>query len=83
MVHKPDCYLEISESLLADQAMKLVSRDPSLRACSTSLEFEHQDDVLVVRGRVPTFYLKQLLQTLLKRLNGTPRIDNRVEVVLW
>jgi hypothetical protein len=81
MMHKPDCYLEMSESLLEDQAMKLISRDPSLRACSTTLDFEHQEDVLVVRGRVPTFYLKQLLQTLLKRLDGTPRIDNRVEVL--
>jgi hypothetical protein len=81
-MHKPERYLEMSESLIEEQAIKLVSRDPSLRACSTGLEFEHQQDVLIVRGRVPTFYLKQLLQTLLKRLNGAPRIENRVEVFL-
>ncbi len=44
-------------------------------------QFEHRDGVLTVRGRVPTFYLKQLLQTILKRVDGVQRIDNRVDVV--
>jgi len=37
--------------------------------------------VLMLRGRVPTFYLKQVLQSLLKGLEGVERIDNRVDVV--
>jgi hypothetical protein len=37
--------------------------------------------VLVIRGRVPTFYLKQLLQDALKEIEGVRRLDNRVEVV--
>ena len=36
---------------------------------------------LVLRGRVPSFYLKQILQTLLTELDGVGRIDNRVDVV--
>ncbi|HVT28190.1 MAG TPA: hypothetical protein VHE81_09260, partial [Lacipirellulaceae bacterium] len=43
-------------------------------------EFECHDDILVVRGCVPTYYLKQVLQTALKDLAGVRRIDNRVEV---
>jgi hypothetical protein len=43
--------------------------------------FEHRDGVLTVRGRVPTFYLKQLLQTILKRIDGVERINNQVDVV--
>jgi hypothetical protein len=44
-------------------------------------QFEHHEGVLTVRGRVPTFYLKQLLQTALKRVDGVERINNRVDVV--
>lgn len=35
----------------------------------------------MIRGRVPTFYLKQLLQDALKQVEGVRRIDNRIEVV--
>ena len=39
--------------------------------------------MLVIRGRVPTFYLKQLLQDALKQIEGVRRIDNRVDVVAF
>jgi len=44
-------------------------------------EFEFNENVLTIRGRVPTFYLKQLLQDALKRLDRVRRIENRVDVV--
>ena len=44
-------------------------------------EFEQADEVLVVRGQVPSFYLKQLLQTALRAVAGVERIENRVDVV--
>ena len=44
-------------------------------------QFEHHEGVLTIRGRVPTFYLKQLLQTVLKRVDGVERINNHVDVV--
>jgi hypothetical protein len=34
-----------------------------------------------VRGTVPTFYLKQLLQNVLKDVDGVRAIDNQVAVV--
>lgn len=37
--------------------------------------------VLTLRGRVPSFYLKQILQSILKDVPGVRRIDNRVDVV--
>ena len=40
----------------------------------------YSDGVLTLRGRLPSFYLKQVLQTLLLDLEGVTRIDNRVEV---
>ena len=38
------------------------------------------DDTLILRGEVPSFYLKQVLQTLLTQVDGVSRIDNRVDV---
>ena len=44
-------------------------------------DFEVREDILIVRGRVPSFYLKQMLQNALKNLPGVRWIDNRVTVV--
>jgi hypothetical protein len=44
-------------------------------------QFEHRGGVLTVRGRVPSFYLRQLLERVLKRVEGVHRINNRVDVV--
>jgi len=43
-------------------------------------EFHCKEDVLVVRGCVPTYYLKQMLQSALKDLEGVRWIDNQVTV---
>jgi hypothetical protein len=43
-------------------------------------EFHYSEDVLVVRGCVPTYYLKQVLQSALKGIDGVRRIDNQVQV---
>jgi hypothetical protein len=44
-------------------------------------QFQHRDGVLTVRGRVPSFYLRQLLEKVLKRIDGVQRINNQVDVV--
>ncbi len=43
--------------------------------------FEYADGTLVLHGKLPTFYLKQILQTMLRDINGVSQIDNRVDVV--
>ena len=63
------------------QARALVARHHCFRGHEREFEFVHSEDVLTVRGRVPTFYLKQMLQTMLKDLRGIARIDNQVDVV--
>jgi hypothetical protein len=45
------------------------------------LSFQFAGGVLTVRGRVPTFYLKQLVQSRLRSLDGVKEIDNQVNVV--
>jgi hypothetical protein len=39
------------------------------------------DGVLTLRGRVPSYHLKQLAQTLLAELAGILRLNNQLEVV--
>jgi hypothetical protein len=34
-----------------------------------------------VRGRVPSFYLRKLLESILKRVDGVHIVDNQVDVV--
>ena len=40
-----------------------------------------QEDVLVVCGAVPSFYLKQVLQTVLRDVDGVRQVDNQVAVM--
>lgn len=44
------------------------------------LDCEVSDGTIVVSGLVPSYYLKQLAQELLLRLDCGCRIENRVEV---
>ena len=37
--------------------------------------------VLVLRGRLPTYYLKQVAQEAVARLEGVKGVENRIEVV--
>jgi hypothetical protein len=43
-------------------------------------EFLFEDDTLIVRGKVPTYHLKQVVQCALKELEGVCRIDNQLKV---
>jgi hypothetical protein len=63
------------------RAHELLSRHHHFRGRAGNFEYEFQEHVLIVRGRVPTFYLKQLLQTVLKDVDGVSWIDNQVDVV--
>ena len=63
------------------RAHALVNAHPHFHGRAAQFEFVCREEVLVVRGLVPTFYLKQVLQTMLKDLDGVSLIDNQVTVV--
>jgi len=44
------------------------------------LRCEFHDGSLVLNGRVPTYYLKQVAQTIVRQLPGVQQIENRVDV---
>jgi len=65
---------------MACRARVLVEAHSQFAGRSQLIEFEYDKGVLVVRGCLPTYYLKQMLQTALKNLEGVRLIDNRVAV---
>ncbi len=58
-----------------------LNQHPQFRNRTSSLRIESYDETIVVTGRLPSFYLKQLLQEVLKRLPVAESIDNQVDVV--
>jgi hypothetical protein len=42
---------------------------------------EYCEGVLTLRGCLPSYYLKQMAQTAVARLDGVLRIDNQIEVI--
>lgn len=67
---------------IVEQAKAAVEAQPYFAGRSEMFEYEYDTDrrVMVVRGCVPTFYLKQMLQTALKKLDSVQGIDNQVSV---
>ncbi len=43
-------------------------------------ECENHDGVLVLKGRVPSYYLKQLAQSLLRDIDGIRLVVNNISV---
>jgi osmotically-inducible protein OsmY len=46
-----------------------------------SVSCDCRDGVLVLRGCLPSYYLKQVAQEVVARLEGVRRIDNQIQVV--
>lgn len=66
---------------LEHRACAKVEQDSHFCGRADRFQFQQRGDVLIVRGTVPSFYLKQVLQTVLKDLDGVRRIDNQVDVI--
>jgi len=69
----------------ADEVLQRVHRALA-RSCHFTRHWreiacDYEERVLTLRGSVPSFYLKQVLQSILKDIPGVDRIDNRVDVV--
>ncbi len=65
---------------LTDAARTLLEGNVYFRGRSRVIRIDEHDGTLVLQGRLPSFYLKQLLQTVLGEIDGVEHIDNRVEV---
>ena len=69
---------------LEDEVVQAVRReldlDPVFRGRSDQIRVDNQDGELTLRGRLPSYYLKSVLQTKLRDIAGINKIDNQVQV---
>lgn len=63
------------------QVQKALARSCHFTRHWREIECDYENGVLTLRGSVPSFYLKQVLQSILKNVPGVQRIDNQVNVV--
>ena len=61
-------------------AKQRLEREPLFRGRSQLIEMAEKDGKLSLRGRLPSYYLKQMLQTILRDVRGVEEIDNQVAV---
>jgi osmotically-inducible protein OsmY len=64
---------------VAERAESRLRSNPYLALKNVSCEYHA--GVLTLRGCLPTYYLKQIAQTAVARLDGVERIVNDIEVV--
>ena len=67
-------------SKVTKRARRTLEESELFRGRSKLIRIEEQDGRLVLEGRLPTYYLKQMLQTVLRDVDGVERIDNHVSV---
>jgi len=71
--------LHSSHHATAEVAERKLRRSPYIELRLISCEV--CEGVLTLRGRVPTYYLKQVAQYMVDGLPGVQKIDNDLEVV--
>jgi len=78
--HGPSPHFFDADVSLARRAQRIVAHLPHFRGRNYPLTFRAYERSVVISGRVPSFYLKQLIQTSLLTLDGVGRIINEVEI---
>ena len=76
----PSSYAQERTDLTA-LARQHLERHPHFRGRLNGLRIEHRARTLILSGRLPTFYLKQLLQETVRHLPGVQHIRNEIDVV--
>jgi osmotically-inducible protein OsmY len=66
---------------LSSLARDQLERHPHFRGRLAGLRIEHRGKTLFLSGRVPTFYLKQLVQEAVRYLPGVQQVRNEIDVV--
>jgi hypothetical protein len=70
---------QISPPDLQQLAERLLRSNPYLALKNISCDCRY--GVLVLRGSLPSFYLKQVAQEIVSRLEGVEAIDNQIQIV--
>jgi hypothetical protein len=74
-------YDDLEQPSVEELARRRLVEEGLYAFCFNQVKFRYSQGTLTLTGRVPSFYMKQVLQTHLRELDGVARIDNRVDVV--
>jgi len=67
-----------ARSEIGEAARICLRRQP--RSALANIWCDYQAGVLVLRGHVPSYFLKQLAQETVRRVDGVEHIENEIEV---
>ena len=70
-----------SSSAIVDQRIRQRLADCPYAFQFSRIAWRYDDGRLVLTGRLPTFYMKQVLQTMLRDIDGVDQVVNEVDVV--
>ena len=62
------------------RATSHLAKHAHFRCHMDCLKIDSREEILIVSGKLPSFYLKQVLQTILREVSGVKQVDNRVHV---
>lgn len=65
---------------LLQSARTALEQNALFRGRSKLIQMAMVGNILVLQGELPSYYQKQMLQTILRDVEGIYEIDNRVEV---
>jgi hypothetical protein len=77
----PRCAEQHSAAEIEQAARKWIARNCPYQFYFRNVDIHFDAGVLTLHGRVHSFYLKQVLQSVLGELSVVERIDNLVEVI--
>ncbi|MFV2070844.1 MAG: BON domain-containing protein [Pirellulales bacterium] len=76
-IRQEECEGDAVEAIAA----RILAQHPLFCGRTAIIDVEYRQGTLTISGRVPSFYLKQVVQELFRQLDGVERVDNRVDVV--
>ena len=66
---------------IIQRAKETLQTNPLFRGHLDSIELEYVEGHLVLLGRLPSFYLRKMLNESLSTVPGMGRIENRIDVI--
>jgi hypothetical protein len=73
---EPDVPKDETVSLIRER----LEQHPHFRGRASLLQIETIGSAVVLSGRLPSYYLKQLLQEAVKKIPDVAHVDNRVDI---
>jgi osmotically-inducible protein OsmY len=68
-------------SNISSLARDYLERHPHFRGRINDVTIEHEGRTLFLSGKLPTFYLKQLVQEAVRHVPGVLQVRNMIDVV--